>query len=43
MGGTLTKMNTKNFQRGMGSEWVVHSVRWTLRTSREEPFLSGSS
>jgi hypothetical protein len=27
MGGTLSKMNTKNFQRGTGSEWVVHSVR----------------
>jgi hypothetical protein len=33
MGGTLSKMNTKNFQRGTGSEWVVHSFR--LRSSLE--------
>ena len=41
MGGTLSKMDTKNFQRGTGSEWVVHSVKWTLRTSREERSRNG--
>jgi hypothetical protein len=36
MGGTLSKMNTKNLQRGTGSEWVVHSDRLTTQTPSED-------